>query len=158
MVCCKRSTRRAGASSSQSQEAFTGFSYFSVGYRKKKIVAKMKSVRLVNLSIAVVILLISFPSVFVVAQAKDEIETSDADREKPDAWTQFATSAPITSAPVATPKPFSSTEAPVQDVTGKPSTQQPVYISKEALKYTEMPVTEVTAPPVGIPDERRRLR
>lgn len=118
----------------------------------------MKSVRLVTLSIAAVILLISFPSALVVAQVKDEIETSDADREKPDELTNMATPAPITSAPVATPKPFSSTEAPVQDVTGKPSTQQPVYISKEALKYTEMPVTVVTAPPVGIPDERRRLR
>jgi Na+-transporting methylmalonyl-CoA/oxaloacetate decarboxylase gamma subunit len=118
----------------------------------------MKSVSLVHLSIALLILLISFPSVFVVAQLKDEIKTSDKDREKPDDVMDTTTVAPVTAAPVATPKPFCSTEAPVKDVTGKPVSLRPVVISTDALKYTETPITPVSAAPVVIPDERRSLR
>jgi hypothetical protein len=62
-----------------------------------------------------------------------------------------------TAVPVATPKPFCSTEAPVKDITGKQVSLRPVLISKVALKYTETPITPVSATPVVVPDERRSL-
>ncbi len=123
----------------------------------KKIVT-MKSVSLVHLSIAALIFLTTFPSALVVAQVKDEIETSDIDREKLDEVMDTTTVAPVTAAPVATPKPFCSTEAPVKDVTGKPVSLRPVVISQDAFKYTETPITPVSAAPVVVPDERRSLR
>ena len=134
------------------------FLIFRLSAKTRLKIVTMKSVSLVHLSIALLILLISFPSVFVVAQLKDEIKTSDKDREKPDDVMDTTTVAPVTAAPVATPKPFCSTEAPVKDVTGKPVSLRPVVISTDALKYTETPITPVSAAPVVIPDERRSLR
>jgi hypothetical protein len=121
----------------------------------------MKKVSLVTLALGVVGMLITVPSVLVVAQkTQDGYEETDADRgNKLDEVMNVTTVAPVTAAPVATPKPVCSTEAPVQDVTGKPVSLKPVYISKDAFKYTETPVTPLTGSPTGkIPDERRNLR
>jgi hypothetical protein len=124
----------------------------------------MKKVSSVTLALAVVGMLMTVPeSVLVVAQktTQDGYEATDADRGTTldEVMNVTTTVAPITTAPVATPKPFCNTEAPIHDVTGKPISLKPVYISVDALKYTEAPVTLLTAIPTGkIPDERRNLR